>query len=263
MPLELFENINRQLQPYTKELAYHIMGDPLVVSTLASYLDISAKYGFKVNITTTANNLKTQMYGMLAHDAIKQINFSINSYNANSHKKSLQEYLGPILGFCSYALEEKKEFFINLRVWNFDEEQSAKAFNHEVFERINAHFATSIDAEAIYEQKPKSIKVARKIFLHFEDYFAWPSLQAPSIGERGFCYGLSSHFGILSSGKVVPCCLDKDGVIDLGDLRQQSVAEVLSSKRSIAIKEGFKNFRAVEELCQKCEYRTRFDVEGL
>jgi len=260
MPLELFENINRQLQPYTKELAYHIMGDPLVVNNLASYLDISAKYDLKVNITTTANNLKRQMYGMLAHDAIKQINFSINSYNANSHKKSLQEYLEPILGFCSYVLEEKKEFFINLRVWNFDEEQSAKAFNKEVFERINDHFGTSIDAQTIYAHKPKNIKVARKIFLHFEEYFAWPSLQAPRIGEKGFCYGLSSHFGILSSGRVVPCCLDKDGVIDLGDLNSQSVAEVLASKRAVAVQEGFKDRRAVEELCQKCEYRTRFDL---
>lgn len=260
MPLELFENINKQLRPYTKELAYHIMGDPLVVSNLASYLDRSAKYGFKVNITTTANNLKTQMYGMLAHDAIKQINFSINSYNANSHKKSLQEYLEPILGFCSYVLEEKKEFFINLRVWNFDEEQSAKTFNKEVFERINAHFATSIDLKEVYRQKPKNIKVARKIFLHFEEYFAWPSLQAPRIGEKGFCYGLSSHFGILSSGRVVPCCLDKDGVIDLGDLREQSLDDLLSSKRAVAIREGFQERRAVEELCQKCEYRTRFDL---
>jgi radical SAM protein with 4Fe4S-binding SPASM domain len=262
MPLELFENINKQLAPITKELAYHLMGDPLVLKNLVDYLDISAKYNLLVNITTTANNLKQELYEILAHKTIKQINFSINSYNANSHQKSLQEYLSPILGFCDFVLKNEKDFFINLRLWNFDEEQSAKAFNKEVLKTISLFFDISIDIEALYREKPKNLRVARKIFLHFDDYFDWPSLTSPFVSETGFCYGLDSHFGILSSGVVVPCCLDKDAIITLGNINDSSIEDILNTPRAKAIMNGFKEGRVVEELCKKCSFRTRFDTQN-
>lgn len=259
MPLELFENINKQLAPYTKELAYHLMGDPLVLKNLESYLDISAKYNLLVNITTTATNMTEKLYDMLSHKTIKQINFSINSYNANSHQKSLDNYLTPILGFCDYVLNNKKDFFINLRLWNFDDEQSAKQFNKEVLDKISKTFNIAIDIDALYLEKPKNLRVARKIFLHFDDYFDWPSLSAPFVSNNGFCYGLDSHFGILSSGVVVPCCLDKDACITLGDINNTSIEDIINSKRAKAISNGFKNGKVIEELCQKCSFRTRFD----
>ena len=91
MSLEKFDDLNFQLKPYTKELAYHMVGDPLVLSNLNEYLNISLKHELKVNITTTANNINEKHYTALMNPTIKQINFSINSYKANSHKKSLVE----------------------------------------------------------------------------------------------------------------------------------------------------------------------------
>ena len=69
---------------------------------------------------------------------------------------------------------------------------------------------------------------------------------------------MDSHFGILSDGTVVPCCLDKDGVIALGDLHVNRLDEILSSQRVEAIRKGFKAGCAVETLCQKCLYKERF-----
>ena len=108
MSLEKFDDLNAQLKPYTKELAYHIVGDPLVLSNLNEYLNISLKHDLKVNITTTANNINEKHYEALTNPTIKQINFSINSYNANSHKKSLDEYLNPILDFVKFAQKVQK-----------------------------------------------------------------------------------------------------------------------------------------------------------
>lgn len=259
MDLTLFETINKQLRPYTKELAYHMVGDPLVLSNLDKYLDISFENGLKVNITTTANNLNEKMFKNLMHKAIRQINFSLNSYNANSHKKTLDEYLEPIFSFTKYALKQKQHFFINFRIWNLDEDESAKVFNKEVFDKTNKYFNTSLEIEDIYDNKPKSIRVDNKVLFNFDDYFEWPNIENEYIGDKGFCYGLDSHFGILSSGKVVPCCLDKDGVIDLGNLNETSLEDIMSSKRVYTIQDGFKNNMVTEELCQKCDYRTRFD----
>ena len=149
--------------------------------------------------------------------------------------------------------------FINFRIWNLDENQSAKAFNQKVFEYANAFFGVNLDLEDIYIQKPKNIKVARKIFFNFDDYFSWPTLQSNHFQENGYCHGLSSHFGILSSGSVVPCCLDKDGIINLGNVHNESIENILNSLRVKKIQMGFSNHKAVELLCQKCEYKTRFD----
>ena len=259
MSLELFKTLNQQLKAFTHELAYHIVGDPLVLSNLEAYLDISWEAKLKVNITTTGNNLEQKHFEVLAHKALKQVNFSINSYQANSHKKSLEEYLDPIFSFAQYVSEAKKELFINFRIWNLDENQSAKAFNQKVFEYANAFFGVNLDLEDIYIQKPKNIKVARKIFFNFDDYFSCPTLQSNHFQENGYCHGLSSHFGILSSGSVVPCCLDKDGIINLGNVHNESIENILNSLRVKKIQMGFSNHKAVELLCQKCEYKTRFD----
>jgi MoaA/NifB/PqqE/SkfB family radical SAM enzyme len=259
MSLELFKTLNQQLKPFTQELAYHIVGDPLVLSNLEAYLDISLEAKLKVNITTTGNNLEQKHFEVLTHRAIKQVNFSINSYQANSHKKSVEAYLAPIFEFSQYVLKSQKELFINFRIWNLDENQSAKIFNQEVFAQANAFFDSHLDLQTIYTQKPKNIKVARKIFFNFDDYFVWPTLQSNYHQENGYCHGLSSHFGILSSGVVVPCCLDKDGIIHLGNIKEQSIQSILNSSRVKNIQVGFSKNKAVEILCQKCEYKARFD----
>lgn len=259
MSLEKFDDINAQLKPYTKELAYHIVGDPLVLTNLNEYLNISLKHDLKVNITTTANNINEKHYDALMNSTIKQINFSINSYNANSHKKSLDEYLTPILDFVKFAQSKKHEYFINFRIWNLDEEKSAKEFNKRVFDKINETFDSNINIEEVYKERPKNIRIARKIFFNFDEYFSWPNLQNEIVSKTGFCYGLDSHFGILTSGDVVPCCLDQNACINLGNTNSTQLDDILNSQRVKAIQKGFKNNILVEELCQKCEYRTRFD----
>ncbi|CAI8195387.1 MAG: radical SAM/SPASM domain-containing protein [Sulfurovum sp.] len=261
MDLIEFDKINSQVKAYTKELAYHIVGDPLILSNLNEYLEISKKHGLKVNIVTTANNMNKNHHETLMNDTIRQINFSINSYNANSHKKSLDDYLNPIFDFVKYAQNFKHEYFINFRIWNLDKDETAYNFNKQVFEKINAKFNTNIDIDEIYKNKPKNIRVDRKLFIHFDEYFNWPDLKNEIVSTKGTCYGLDSHFGILSTGEVVPCCLDQNASVDLGNVFDKSVDSILNSSRVKNIQRGFKENILVEELCQKCEYRTRFNKE--
>ena len=161
MDLNTFDRLNFELKDITNELAYHIVGDPLVLTNLSEYLNISKKHNLKVNITTTANNISQKHYEALLNPTIKQINFSLNSYNANSHKKSFDEYIEPILEFVKFAQESKHEYFINFRIWNLDEQESAKEFNLKVFDRLNNFFSSNLSIDEIYENKPKNIRVAR------------------------------------------------------------------------------------------------------
>jgi len=258
MDLVFFESIIKQAKEYTKEIACHVVGDPLTQSNLHEYLDIIHKHGLKAMLTTSGYFLKKHTYDTLFHPCVKQINISLNSFNKNDTSLTFEQYITPVLSLCHEKLEREEELFINLRVWNLDEMMSEHTFNEILFTKINESFSTNLVLKDIYKERPKSIRLASKILVHFDNYFEWPSLKNKNYGD-GTCQGLQSHVAILASGKVVPCCLDCDGIIELGDLHENSLKEIVTSKRASAMISGFKEGKAVEELCQKCSYKERFN----
>ena len=257
MDLVFFESIIAQAKNYTKEIACHVVGDPLTQSNLSDYLDIIHAYGMKAMLTTSGYFLKKHSYDTLFHPCVKQINISLNSFNKNDTSLTFEQYMTPVLAFCHAKLERNEDLFINLRVWNLDEMMSERDFNERLFSILSETFNVGLSLETIYEQRPKSIRLASKILVHFDNYFEWPSLKNQNYGD-GTCQGLQSHIAILASGKVVPCCLDCDGIIELGNLHQNTLEEVVTSKRAHRMLNGFKEGRAVEELCKKCSYKDRF-----
>ena len=259
MDIALYEKILQQLQPYTKDIAFHVFGDPLTLSNLENYLDIALRYKFKVHITTTGYYLKNFNPNIFLHKAIKQINFSLNSYNKNEMQISLYEYLEPMFNLCDLKLKNKVHNFINFRLWNLDTEKmnSENSFNEEVFTLLSKKF--NIDLANVDLTKPKRIE--NQILIDFDNYFKWPNLNDTEL-SNGYCHGLSSQIAILSSGIVVPCCLDSFGIINLGDLNNQELKDILNSKKALDIKKGFENNIAVEELCQKCTFKDRFTIKG-
>ena len=258
METTFFESIIAQAKDYTKEIACHVVGDPLTAPNLHEYLDIIEKYGLKAMLTTSGYFLKKHSYETLFHSAVKQINISLNSFNKNDTSITFDQYMKPIIALCQEKLKRDKELFINLRVWNLDAMMSERSFNEILFGTLSQTFDVPLQVENIYQERPKSIRLASKILVHFDNYFEWPSLKNTIYGD-GTCQGLQSHIGILASGKVVPCCLDCDGVIELGDLHQTPLKDILQTQRAMKILEGFKQGKAVEALCQKCSYKNRFN----
>ena len=259
MDLDFFESTIRQASAYTKEIACHVVGDPLTQSNLGDYLDIIHKYGLKAMLTTSGYFLKKHSYETLFHPCVKQINISLNSFNKNDTSLTFEQYIKPVLDLCRVKLDRQEELFINLRVWNLDEMMSERDFNETLFSKLSNEFNVTLDLDNIYKEKPKSIRLDSKILVHFDNYFEWPSLNNKNYGD-GTCQGLQSHIAILASGKVVPCCLDCDGIIELGDLHEVSLKKILSNRRTVNMLEGFKEGKAVEELCRKCSYKERFNT---
>lgn len=258
MDLDFFESVIKQAAKYTKEIACHVVGDPLTQPNLHAYLDIIHKYGLKAMLTTSGYFLKKHAYTTLFHPCVKQINISLNSFNKNDTAFTFEQYIGPVLLLCEEKIKRDKELFINLRVWNLDEIMSESLFNKVLFQKLSSAFGIKLDVENIYLNRPKSIRLASKILVHFDNYFEWPSLKNNNHGD-GTCQGLQSHIAILASGKVVPCCLDCEGIIELGDLHEHNLKDILGSTRAVNMLEGFKEGKAVEELCQKCSYKDRFN----
>lgn len=226
------------------------MGDALTLNNLEKYLDILYNDGLRAHITTAGFYLPSHRELLKTHPAIKQINFSLNGFNGAKIHMDIAKYLGVIFEFC-IDLAKVGDRFVNLRLWNGNGNIDDVEFFNSVKEQINTFFDVDIGYES------KRVRLANKIIFDFDNYFEWPDLCGQE-QQGSYCLGLIDQFAILSDGTVVPCCLDYNGEIKLGNVFESSLDDILSTSRAINIVENFKKGIATEELCRKCSYRLRF-----
>jgi len=258
MDLELFRSIIAQVAPLTDQVCFHLMGDPLVHPKLAEFVEVCDHHHVKIFLVTNGVLLRPDKAQLLLHPAFKQVNFSLHSFFDNFPDQDPTPYLAKIFQYVERALNERPELYLNFRLWNLQDTRGVGLQNRKMLEMIESRFDFKLNSEVDVRQN-KSVKIKGRLYLHFDTEFTWPSVDLPILGEKGTCYGLSSHFGILADGTVVPCCLDKEGKIPLGRVQDQSVLEILDSARAKAILKGFKEKRLVENLCQRCQYIQRFN----
>lgn len=259
MPLELFLKIIEQVHTLTDEVTFHLMGEPMTHPDFAEFLKVCLDFNLPVNLTTNGTLLKyPEKAELLLSPIIRQVNFSLQSFTSNFPQKNLVAYLNPIFQFTKKAFERRPDLYINYRLWNMG--------SHEDTAFANRHFLKPIQDEYNYTMSApvdvafrKSRKINGRLYLHFDSRFEWPSLKAPVSSEKGFCYGLKSHFAIHADGTVVPCCLDKEAKINLGELSAVTILEAINSRRALDMRSGFDNFTVREELCKRCTFIRRFD----
>ena len=257
MSLEMFEKVIEQVSSLTDQVTLHLMGDPLVHPKLSEFIKICSSHQTPVFFVTNGVLMNEIKEEILLDPIVRQVNFSLHSFHDNYGDKDPTIYLDKIFRFTRRALEERPDLYINYRLWNLHEPLGAGLQNRSMLDRVAAHFEVTITGD-VNVQKKKSLKILNRLYLHFDTEFTWPALDLPSLGDRGTCYGLSSHFGVLADGTVVPCCLDKEGKIPLGNVENESILRILENSRSQKILSGFKSNQLVETLCQKCNYITRF-----
>ncbi len=247
----LFKRALESIKGISEFVYFHVMGEPLLHPKLGEFLDMCGEYGYKVNLTTNGTMLD-KAGTIIGKPALRQVNISLHS-NDDSGNKYSEEYLEKIFDFVDKA---KSTTLICLRLWNLTDKSEASA-NGAVISAIKARYSPG----AVIEDKPthvRGIKITENVFVNQSKAFEWPDLSRPDISMDGFCYGLREQVAILVDGTVVPCCLDKDGDLNLGNILNDSLEDILSGPRAKAIYDGFSGKKAVEPLCRKCGYRTRF-----
>lgn len=245
MTMEEFQVIVGKIRGLTKYLYLHVMGEPLVHPQLIEFIRYAAGQGFQVVLTTNGTLLKKREEELL-NSGVYKMNLSLHSFEDGS-LEAHEDYIQNCIDFADKA--SNAGILVILRLWNegCDEEK-----NHRTIGLLKEHFKEEWHMDA------RGARIRPKLHLEYGKRFAWPDAEAPFYGDDVFCYGLKDHFGVLSDGTVIPCCLDREGVISLGNLFDHSAEEILSSERAVKIAEGFKRREAVEELCKKCGYARKF-----
>ncbi|MGL4362420.1 MAG: radical SAM/SPASM domain-containing protein [Cellulosilyticaceae bacterium] len=255
---EEFKYILQEVKPYTSYLYFHLMGEPLLNPQLEIFLKEAEKEGFKVNITTNGTLLKKNQEILTSSKALRQVNISLHSYEANKSEMSFEKYIDEVIAFTEKATS--KNIICSIRLWNKDAEniKGANTLNDSIMKILQKKL--SIDAEDIEELEEKnSLKIGPKLYINMAEKFEWPNKDREIISENVFCYGLKDHIGILVDGTIVPCCLDGEGNIPLGNIYTNSLKTILESDRVKTIQKGFQNRCAVEELCKRCGYAQKFN----
>lgn len=260
MSIDLFCNILDQIEKHTDYIYFHVKGEPLLHPHIDKLLDISYERGFKVNITTNGTLINKVKDKLLMKPGLRQVNFSLHSFDGNEMKVDKEEYINNILAFTKEA-RSNTDTIISLRLWNLDEEDSLidpdRKRNNKILELIEKEFNLPYKIQEKVEPG-RGIKIGDKLYLNQEYQFQWPDLNVEEDDGLGFCYGLRNQVAILVDGTVVPCCLDGEGVINLGNIKREHFSDIIEGERAKRIIEGFSKREAVEELCRKCGYRRRF-----
>ena len=259
MSEEDFQKIASQIKLFTDYIYLHVKGEPLLHPKLGRLLDISFDNGLKVNITTNGTLIDKAADVLLAKPAVRQINFSLHSFDGNENNLSKDTYIDRILCFANRAIAESA-IIISLRLWNLDgailtEDQRKR--NTAILQKIEENFNLPYQIRGNLSQD-KALKIGKRVYLNQDYEFKWPDLQEAEDTAPGTCYGLRQQLAILVDGTVIPCCLDGEGVIKLGNLHQESLAMIIQGTRAERIRQGFSRQLVVEELCRKCGFRKRF-----
>lgn len=254
-----FRKVLKQVLPYTEQICLHLMGEPLAHPEFPKILKICEEEGAVIHLTTNGTFLSK--YGFdtfLKSKAIRQINFSLHSFKDNFPGQDMRPYLYDILQFSKDALTEKPELYINYRLWNLLQTTEMKNENQDIIDHVCEFFQVPLN-ERIDVGFKKSKNITGRLYFHFDSRFEWPNYGDPDRGDKGFCHALSQQIGIHADGTVVPCCLDKEAGIPLGNVLKDSFESILGSERLTKMRDGFKKQILTEELCRKCTYIKRFD----
>lgn len=235
-----------RIRPYTDYIYLHVLGEPLLHPKIELLLEIAHKQGFKVNLTTNGSLLRSKRR-ILELGHIRQYNISLHDAAENVKQEKLGSYIDDVLDF---AAQESEKSYFSLRLWNKGAEDVAM-FNRFCLNKINDFFSIDITEQNLLESR--NIKLAPHIFLQNAARFSWPGEKELNITSRG-CYALKDHIAILSDGTVVPCCLDADASIPLGNILTENLDDILKKERAVNMLNGFRNKVVTEDICRNCGF---------
>jgi organic radical activating enzyme len=266
MSIDFFRQVASECKELANEITMHVMGEPMNHPQFAEMVKVAGEVDVPVNITTNGTLLRDKSRReVLFSPHIRQVNFSLQSVTAQAGSTANDEqlrarYLHSIFDFIKEVFVRRPDLYINLRLWNIGSDLANETGNAIFIEPIEKEFNFKLTSPVDVAFR-KSRKIVNRLYLHFDSRFEWPQLDGPLRQTEGFCHALKSHIGILADGTVVPCCLDKEAKLNLGQIVQGEkgqLARILGAERAQKIRTEFDKGRVCEDLCQRCQYIERF-----
>ena len=248
MTTEELEQVLQQVSKYTKTIYLHVKGEPLFHTKLDEILTLCDTYNMRVNITTNATLMEAKVDVLRKHECLRKLNISLHSEN------KMENYYERVMKAC----DTLSNVYVVYRLWTLNEyeiNEEAKA----IIDALKMHY--HLEEEKVQELiREKHVVLCDHVIVDKENMFVWPDINNTFTHESGYCFALKTHIAILSNGDVVPCCLDGEGVLKLGNIFEENLEEILEKEQTKKIKLGFQNRKPFALLCKKCGFLARLDT---
>lgn len=241
-----FKHIINSIKNHTTSVYFHVLGEPLLHEEVGNFLDICYENNIEASITTNGTLIGAQTPNLIKKPAVRQINYSLHSLQEN--KITLDSVLDDIFKFIEIT---RKDFYHCLRLWNF--KTADEKDNQIILDKIRSF----LNMDMIFPENITTghgIKLDKNIYLQQQERFIWPDINGEEIFLKGKCQAIRHDIAILSDGRVVPCCLDADGVMEMGNIFTDSLENILNTQRARDIYNGFSRGEVVERFCKSCGF---------
>ena len=239
-----FEHILKEISKVTKTIYLHVKGEPLLHSKIMEFLKLAEKYNLKVNLTTNGTLFPKLVDKIKECKALHKINFSLHceQNNPNYEEEIFKnvEKLSPdtVIIYRLWTLKDNKL-----------DEKSTK-----IVEKLEKYY--NLSPETVEKLKNEdNIKISSTIYVDKDNEFKWPEITNHK--SCGYCHALKTQIAILADGTVVPCCLDSNGIINLGNIYKESIEEIQNKERYKKLKKSFQARKPEEKLCKSCTFKER------
>ena len=240
-----FKTIVEKVKDYTDYIYLHVKGEPLTHPNIIELINIANEYNLKVNLTTNGVLFPKYAEELAKCENLSKINFSLHSEN------NIPNYCEKIFDSVNKLANQT----VIYRLWTLKENELDEKSTIIVNKIIN-HY--NLDKEFIEKVKTENnIKINSTTYVDKDNEFTWPEIN--NYQSNGYCYALKTQIAILSDGTVVPCCLDSNGQVELGNIFNNTLEEIMNSERYQNLKKSFQDRKPCEELCKSCTFKERFN----
>ena len=246
MTMEEYKEVLSKIKDYTNYIYLHVKGEPLLHPNIIEIIRLADNYNLNVNLTTNGVLFDKYAKELGKCNNLNKINFSLHSENKKDN------YLEDIFNNIKYLSPKTTIIY---RLWTLENNKLDKK-STKIVNKIKEYYNLS---QEIVEKikKENNIKIKSTIYVDKDNYFEWPTINNHK--SCGYCFALKTHIAILVDGTVVPCCLDSEGIINLGNIFKESLDDIIKKEKYINLKKSFQNKKPIEDLCKSCKFKEKFN----
>lgn len=217
-------------------------GEPLIDSKIFDRLKILKQNGYRTKISTNGSLLKSDKVEELIKSGLDEINISFNGANKKDYEKVMKNLqYDRTLSNIHLLIRRRREKNLNRPIINI-----SSVLTSQNEEKVASHISN-------WKNLVDSVKVGQ---VH-----RWGNHEKMSSGIETKltnhifpCRSLWISIVIAWNGDVIPCCVDYEGKIKLGNIKNNSLKEIwrgkeISEIRTAHLKRSLDN---LPKICQNC-----------
>ena len=244
MSLEEFKNELEKIKDYTDYIYLHVKGEPLLHPQVIDFIKLADSYNLKVNLTTNGTLFPQLSKELGSCKNLNKINFSLHCEN------NIPNYFENIFDHIKNLSPKTTVVY---RLWTLKNKELDEK-STKIVEKLKEYYKLS--PEIVDKlKKENNIGIYPQIYVDKDNEFVWPTVNSHK--SCGYCYALKTQIAILVDGTVVPCCLDEEGIVNLGNIFEESLEEIIKKERYQKLLKSFQDRNPSEELCKSCTFKER------